>query len=328
MLQDSRNAQLFNGHRASGATAPSSSAQASEFTKKLEHNIRRAEHAGRPHTEHFDLRPADAAILLSMSRGNRALKPWRVRDYRDAYHAGEFSDTGQGLAITETRALANGHHRMTGLSQCTPTTVVRMAITFGVKDSAVKDIDTNMGVRNEIDRRAFDGKEKRSHKESAIAKSFIALQTAKPSAEDEGKWVLGKYNSKDTERFDRALDEECAEQFARLPYKAQFPASFWGALFWAYPMDPDAVEDFAHRVQTPANHVEGAPAALMREYMIQMQARGNAGGESSKLIQARALYLLRAHLQHRTLKKTYVPELGEIVAWFGERLLAGRRDSR
>src|SRR5579859_3942582 len=78
-----------------------------EFRKKFEHNVKRAAVAKQVHTEHFALTPPDAAWLLTLSRGNRKVDPKRVRTYRDAMHARQFLDTGQGLQVTCESALAN-----------------------------------------------------------------------------------------------------------------------------------------------------------------------------------------------------------------------------
>lgn len=284
------------------------------FVKFITHHLKKAIVAKDKHEARYENPGAtcvEAKWVLGFSRGNRTMRPSKLASMRDSYMRKQFPALIP-IHITIDGILANGHHRLTSLSQCPPTVFAPILFSFGMTEEEIRYLDKDQTQRDDRDRRHFEAKTAISKKQQAIARGYLELS----------RFGSARIHHFDAETFDLAVDVDLADQFSRLPFKSQFPAGFWAAVFWVYPACPDAIAEFSEAVLSGANHAEGAPACLMRESMLQLQKGGHAGSKSNLLLQARALYLLRAHCQGRALKKVYVPEFKEAHAWWKERLIA------
>lgn len=246
--------------------------------------------------------PPEAEVLLSYSRGNRNESASTVDAYARDMAAGRWTvENGNPLVVTSSGRLVNGHHRLRAVLRSTAS--VRMKISFGNPEEAI-DVADGHRPRSMADRFALRG-EHNTHRLVAAIRMCMVLTGG-------GKNATLRRTLPEVEEA-LALHAEAVSAIRGLLHR-KFQAGFWGALLFAYPVDPGAVLALVDEV-TRGEGITG-PAYAIREYMIRTKS---AGIQAAMGIAIRTLYAVRAHIERRPLTKFSVTGDTTIIEWFSSR---------
>lgn len=98
-----------------------------------------------------EVTPAMAKTWLTRNQHNRSVRPAAVERYKAAILRGEHQLTHQGIAFDRENNLLDGQHRLIALSQCPPSTKLKMFVTYGLdRDTVFPVLDDGMK-RNHAD---------------------------------------------------------------------------------------------------------------------------------------------------------------------------------
>ena len=84
--------------------------------------------------------PQKAKIYLARSKGNRALSPVKINQYRKAIEDGTFVVSHQGIAFDQEGKLVDGHHRLSAIVETAKS--VTVLVTRGLPHEVLATIDT------------------------------------------------------------------------------------------------------------------------------------------------------------------------------------------
>lgn len=273
-------------------------AKASEW---LDERIRRAKATGPFIEQRVDVSAPLAAALLGRSKGNARPESAGyiasvVRDILD----GRCLWTHQGAALDEDGVLYDAHHRLKAVIKAGESragVAMQMNIAFGYPREAVRETD--------------GGRPRSSALRMGENSKVVASVRAAFRIERGVKHA----------NFTRAELEDGLARYSR-PIEAlrcelqqKHPASFWGAIIYAFTLDPEKIAAFAGDVVRGA--VPGTPAFTLREYLSKADS---AGQDNQAEIAKRSLYAVRAAIWGSSLTK-FAPKDGDsIFDWFRTRV--------
>jgi len=254
--------------------------------------------------------PEEADILLSYSTGNRPENPRDIARYaRDmltrtstgGWAWDEKCDANPILFTISGRA-GNLHHRMKAVRKCRR--VVRFVASFGNSERSVSIVD-EIVPRQMHHRFALEGRH--------VPPKIIAAVRTCMRLEGTG---TGKYSMN---AIDEAMTRYARSIEVLKPlFSTKFPASMWGAVLYAHPYRPTAIEEM-FRDFVRGEGVTG-PAFTLREFINNQRKGSNTGGESMMRISLRTLYAIRAFVEDRPLTRFSVREDEKILEWFATKL--------
>lgn len=246
--------------------------------------------------------PIEAEALLGLSRGNRSESSATVDVYARDMVAGKWAhENGNPLVVTASGRLVNGHHRLRAVIRAG--VAVRLKISFGNPEEAL-DVADGHRPRSLGDRFALRG-ESNSKLLVASVRMLVVLAEG-------GGTITRKRSLSEMERAIATYKDEIER--VRAYFTNKFPASFWGALMFAHPVNPGSVESLA--VEVVRGEGASGPAYRIRDYMLSTKS---AGGQHQLNVATRTLYAARAQIEHRPLSKFAPKEGSSIIDWFQAR---------
>lgn len=300
-------AGMANGVNGRVSPKPSET-RATTFRRWLEEQFARAEQTGKRHTEFVLVGPDEAEVLLSYSRGNRRETTPQISKYGRDATGNAWITNHQGFAFDIDRRLIDGHHRCKMLIRTGAT--IEVSITFGLDPRAIETVDTGVGRSNA---------------------NVLELKYGSTGAKTTVAWLnnvlrikegLGAHRTRSFSEIDETLRaHEAAIEAARGVKGKKFVAPFWGAIIYAYPIDPETVISFAASIVSGAGLEADSPALALREYLhrlrVQKHTAGQANADDALL---HTLQALRAHLEGRRITKLQVRDPKVVINWFKSRV--------
>ncbi len=268
------------------------------FRKEIESWIDLARDAADPVREWFDIGPLEARVLLEYSDGNRNEPAPVVAMLARDIIGKQWHQHHQGMGFARSGWFADGHHRCLGIIESGGT--VRIAIDFGVADQGLRFADMGRA-RSISDQLAFTQELKNGKKTVAAMRVCLALC--------EGKDYLQKRSLAEIRAA--LVEHKAAVRALAMLAHARFPGAFWGAMIYAYPSAPLAIEALAEKI-IHAEGIEGTAFAL-REYLLRTRDRSEA---AALRIAHHTLIAIRAVLEQRVLARIVAADYDAVLTWF------------
>ncbi len=237
--------------------------------------------------------PELASIFLQTMRSNRPLSSATVAAFARDITAGAWKITHQSIALDTSDRLMDGQHRLEGIVKAG--VAAKLRVTWSVPEDAFEAIDTGRA-RSTTD--VFAMKHGRSNSTLVVA-SLKLIDTL-----SRGFYARGRNSFAEVELLYETFGREVSWAASVLSAATHTvrTAPVVGAVAYAYPCDPEAVERFA---TTLASREGMSPpmAALWNA----AERLGKAGGYARRLDTANiTLRCLMAHVQDEHLAKTFM----------------------
>jgi hypothetical protein len=212
-----------------------------------------------------ELNASSAAALLAKSTGNRPLRQQHIHWLADQIRSGQWRLTHQGVALSDTGRLLDGHHRLEAIKMVVGATVPVLVLR-GFPDSTWSAIDCGV-VRAVHDRISLTKDTSLNRRMVEVIQNLIRIESKHK----------GKMTADQVTKEWKELREALTAIFGMLPKPivGVTRAPVLGALARYYQRYPKGALEFASMLRSPGGH---SPAGVLRQWLI--DSKGFTTGSS------------------------------------------------
>jgi len=268
------------------------------------------QYAGRPYIEFVDVTPELAQEILDhRNENNRDISPHRVRMYAAIMARGSWTLASESISINEKGELCNGQHRLSAIVACEQT--VPLEIKWNVPGDVQGGYDQNLSrpawVNASLAFSARSGKQDPAENKRAKARMQEIASAIRAGFGTTARLLTDEYTT--------LCNKHSAGMrwFLSMDDQSKILAPVAGAIVYAYPIDPAAVEKFTRSYIAGEGATKGTPWFSLREQvplkrhgrdrnMGQGEIFRRACGALVATLDKKKIYALRANDSHLILE--------------------------